>query len=306
MSEVWLDSATWTYKPHAGSVLSERFKGKLFDSYFAKNIHYTQNHHLFLHLRINLKPVTGQTVAPDHNRRNFPIKEWTADEWLSFTTQFERQSQLWNNRFWLIPPKHFSLLDFKNGGRTIRPNIKCLLRTEVTNNAANAHKVIEVVNLDVDAIKRQMGITPGSGTYRSNSGRYDSLDVKPRDTSYQDDKDVEHTIKNYYTIAHEIGHAIGLKHIGSLKSRQQCLFAIALKKFGVKNVSSHLQKGGDAPVCYGRYDSAGLAENIMGLGTKFEEINAQPWLDRIIMHTNTLAADWKIHLTHKAPQTVSG
>ena len=46
----------------------------------------------------------------------------------------------------------------------------------------------------------------------------------------------------------------------------------------------------------------GLAENIMGLGTKFEEINAKPWIERIAMHTNTPARDWKVALKLTSPQ----
>jgi len=303
MSEVWHDSETWSFNPHSGCVLKERFKGKLFDSVFAKNNHYTQNHHLIFYLRINLRQVNNKTSALDSKKRSFPIKNWTPDEWQTFTTQFERQSHLWNNRFWLIPPKYFSLLDTKSGS-TIRPNIKCLLMTEITNSPSNAHRTINVVNLDVDAIRRQTNRNPGSGTFKSNARNLDSLDIKARDVRYEDDKGVEHTIKNYYTIAHELGHAIGLKHIGVLKSRPQCTFAIALKSLGVKNVSTHLQRGSNAEVCYGEFDSPGLAENIMGLGTKFEEINAQPWVDRVTMHTNTLARDWRISLSHISPKSL--
>jgi hypothetical protein len=304
MSEVWLDSNSWSYNPHSGNVLNERFKGKKFDSYFGKNSHPTQNHSLKIYLRVYLKPINNQTSALDSKKRRFPVKNWTPDEWLNFTTQFERQSYLWNNRFWLIPPKYFSLMDVKFGGRTIRPNIHCFLFTEVTNSPGNAHRTIDVVNLDVETIKKQRHINPGSGTFKSNAHHIDSLDIKPRDISYEDDQGVEHTIKNHYTIAHELGHAIGLEHIGVLKSRPQCTFAISLKKHGIKNVSSHLARGANAEVCYGEFDSLGLAENIMGLGTKFEEVNAQPWLDRVEMHTNTNAADWKVLLAPVSPKAV--
>jgi len=304
MSEVWQNSDTWSYSPHTGCVLKERFKGKLFDSYFGKSSHPKQNHSLKIFLRINLKQVNNQTTALDSKKRSFPVKNWTPEEWYDFTTQFERQSNLWNNRFWLIPPKYFSLMDVEFGGRKMRPNMHCRLITEVTNSPSNGHRTIDVVNLDVDSIKKQRGINPGSGTFKSNAHHLDSLDIKPRNVSYEDDQGVEHTIKNRYTIAHELGHAIGLKHIGVLKSTEQCTFAISLKKHGIKNVSSHLARGSNAEVCYGEYDSLGLAENIMGLGTKFEEINAQPWIDRVAMHTNTVARDWRILLAPTAPKAI--
>ena len=305
MSEVWLNSGTWVYNYLKGVFLTERFKGKLFDSYFGRNSHPTQNHSLKLFLRINLQPVNHQLTAKDSIKRSFAIKDWKTDDWYNFTKQFERQSYLWNNRFWLIPPKNFTLFDFKQGNRTTRPNVQCLLITEITNSPSNAHRTIDVVSLDVDAIKKQRHIgNVGSGTFRSNEHHLDSMDIKPRDVTYEDDQGVEHTIKNHYTVAHELGHAIGLDHVGILKSRPQCTFAIALKKNGIKNVSSHLRRGANADVCYGEFDSPGLAENIMGYGTRFEEVNAQPWIERAAMHTNTVARDWKVSLAAVAPKIV--
>lgn len=306
MSSDWHDADAWSFSPRGGPVLTERFKGKRFDSYLAKNSHPTQNHALKLFLRVNLKPVNGQTTAPDSTRKSVPIKDWSADEWSRFSAMFERQSDLWNRRFWLIAPRSFTLLDDKRGGRAVRPNVQCSLFTEVINSVSSAHRTIEVVNLDIARVKEQRGISsPNSNTYRSNSTHMDSLDIKPRDTHYEDDQGVEHTIKNFYTVAHELGHAIGLAHIGVLKSRPQCTFAIALRKNGVKNVSSHLRRGANAKVCYGEFDSLGLAENIMGLGTRFEAVNAKPWLERIAMHTNTLASDWKVALEPAVPHPVN-
>jgi len=187
----------------------------------------------------------------------------------------------------------------------VRPNVACRLVTELASGPGTAHKTINVVNLDVDALKHAGTTNFSSSTFRSNDSTYDSLDIKKRDSHYDDDKGVEHTIKNYYTIAHEIGHAIGLPHVGVLRSRPTCVFAVTLKKLGVKNVSSHLNGGSNSDACYGRDDIVGLAENIMGLGTKFEEINAQPWMDRIAMHTNTAAHDWKVVLSLTQPHAVN-
>jgi hypothetical protein len=304
MSEVWLDSDTLSFSPHQGHAWNERLKGKKFDSYLGKSSHPTQNHALIFLLRIYLNPVSKQTTAKDSPGRTFPVKEWTPDEWSKFKSQFVLQSHMWNNRFWLIPPKTFSLMDVQNGGRKVRPNIVCRLITEIVGSPSTAHKVIQVVNLDTDAIKKQTGKNPTGATFRSNDGLYDSLDVQKRNNSYTDDRGVEHTIKNYYTVAHEIGHAIGLPHVGVLKSRPQCMFAIALANNGVKNVSSHLSRGSNSKVCYGKFDNVGLAENIMGLGTKFEEFNAKPWVERVVKHTNSVSTDWKIVLSLTPPKAV--
>jgi hypothetical protein len=43
----------------------------------------------------------------------------------------------------------------------------------------------------------------------------------------------------------------------------------------------------------------------MGYGMKFEEVNAKPWIERVAMHTNTLASDWKVSLSLILPQVVS-
>jgi hypothetical protein len=304
MSTFWEDSETWSFNPQMGCVLKNRFKGKLFDSYFGKNSHHTQNHALQLLLRVYLKPLNTK-IATDLKKQNLPAKNWTSDEWMNFTSMFKRQSHLWNNRFWLIPPKYFALLDDKSGGRAKRPNIACRLITEVTNSPSNAHRTIDVVNLDVEAIKEQMEINPTSGTFRSSAHHLDSLDVKKRNPVYEDDRGVEHTIKNYYTIAHEVGHAIGLPHIGVLKGTANCSLAISLRKQGRRNVAERFKGGSNAAVCYGRYDSLGTAENIMGLGTKYEEVNAKPWLERVAMHTNTRAGDWKVSLSLISPKAVA-
>lgn len=302
MGDDWKDSETWTFNPQAGIVITERFRGKLFDSYFGRSSHPTQNHVLKLFLRIDLTQVNNKKTAVDGHKKKFPIKNWDQDKWIDYVSAFERQANLWNNRFWLIPPRSFSLWDVNQGSRRIRPNIQCRLITQIISN--NAHRSIKVVNLDIDAIKKQMGnIDISAGTFTSTDKKYDSLDVDPGTSHYVDDKGKAQTISNVHIITHEIGHAIGEEHIGVMKSRPYCTFAISLQDHGIKKVTDFLARGRNSTACYGELDSADIANNVMGFGNRFEEINAQPWVDRIAMHTNTLARDWRVVLSKITPMT---
>jgi len=300
MGDIWLDSSTWFYKPAVGNLWQERFRGKRFDSYLGKSSHPTQNHGLYLYLRVFLNPINKRTTAQDANKKTFPIKDWTSSGWEKFTKEFKKQSNLWNNRFWLVPPRHFSIADFDLGRKFVRPNIACLIQTELVDTPNKAHRTVDVFNIDVDEVKRRDDLdddNPYLGKFRSDDRHLDSTDVSTGSRTYEDEDGNEYTVKHHYTIAHEVGHALGLKHIGALKHTEKCALTMKFKKGGGRN----------AKVCYGEFDNdaIGLAENIMGIGYKFEEVNAAPWKKRIATHTNTLADDWRVSLVQLQPQPVS-
>lgn len=312
MSEIWLDEQTWFYQPSVGNLWQERFRGKLYDSYLGRSSHPSQNHALKLFLRIYLNPINKQTAANDADKKSFPIKDWSSRGWGKFTEEFEKQSRLWNHRFWLSPPKHFSLGDFSVGRKFVRPNIQCSLVTELVDNPGKAHRKIDVFNVDVDEVKRRDSIdddNPLLGKFRSDGHHLDSTDVSTGSRVYEDAEGNEYTVKHHYTIAHEIGHALGLKHIGNLKHTEKCELAMKFEKEKTdpKTVSPYEKGGLNAKVCYGLYDndSVGIAENIMGIGYKFEDVNASPWTHRLAKHTNTVSSDWKISVVPIQPHPVS-
>jgi hypothetical protein len=315
MAEIWLDTSTTFYRPSVGNLWQERFHGKKFDSYLGRSSHPTQNHALRFYMRIFLNQINKRTSALDADKKDFPIKDWTPKGWTKFVEQFEKQANMWNHKFWLIPPRHFNIMDYDAGRRFLRPNIVCAVHVELVDSPAKAHRTINVFNIDEDKVKRHDDMdddSPLLGKFRSDSHDLDSTDVRTGPRTVEDHDAEEYTIKHHYTIAHEIGHALGQDHIGQLKHTKRCELAMKFRKDKKKDPKTpdpgfQYRGGGNAKVCYGWYDESAmsLAENIMGLGYKFEAVNALPWKLRLATHTNTQADEWGVSLIPIGPQSIT-
>jgi hypothetical protein len=301
-----------------------------FDSEFIRSVRSDQNHTLKITLRfcfqqINPDQVQGQImrslaqhagVTPPADGRNVGmhadydravkfIKDWTSAEWLSFIGKVRAQAALWNNKFWLIPPDDFAYFDVTEGnwvnksGKTVtRLNLKCEFELEITQYPPYAHRTIQVVNL--------------IGTdFRSDDSHYDSEDPTPVNYSYAD---IRGTVvpTTQPTVAHEIGHAIGLPHIGVTRGLSQCQLAVMWGKNIHESSLPALYKGGEGSLaCYGQFAGAGDINNIMGAGATFEPENARPWLDRIFLHLRLnqfemgkalmSMSKWRVSLTPPCP-----
>ena len=252
-------------------------------------------------------PATG-TVGMHADADDTPhlIKEWTAAEWGSFTSAVKSQASLWDGKFWLMPPDDFSHFDIvegswtaASGSKTTRPNVKCEFRLEIAPGSSTAHMSVDVVNL------------LGPGFFRSHSRLYNTTDTTVRPNT-KPDWNSRAVNTSQPVIAHEIGHAIGLPHIGQSRSLAQCGLAIVMGKAFHADAIPALYKGGsNADVCYGTRGTAGDIENIMGAGSTFSRENAAPWLNRLPHHLNlgvyelagvlSSFAKWKVLMTDTAP-----
>src|SRR5207249_719159 len=93
-------------------------------------------------------------------------------------------------------------------------------------------------------------------------------------------------------IPHEVGHALGLYHIGYTL----CMKAGGERQNCFTTVSDPYQAGTDS------------GANVMGAGTLVEPVNAAPWQEHIVLHfpdDPSNPEDWKAFGTPKYPRLLT-
>jgi hypothetical protein len=251
-----------------------------FDAVLSKPTSGMDMYKLTIKLRISLQQAYQlPPVVMDGNDKPFWIKPWTGPEWHTFVNGVQGQANLWNNRFWLKPPSDFTDYDLEimSTNSSFRPYIACELDVDFNADNADAHKTITVYNLDLAKITGNQD----SNTFRSDTLHYDSLDATPWVTRYLDD--AGNPVK-HYTVAHEIGHAIGQPHIGVMRKTPLCQMSM--------NVGG--LDGQNASVCYAN-DLPDLGGNVMGGGGLFTVDNGISWKWAILMLSGkAVYQDWQV------------
>jgi hypothetical protein len=175
-------------------------------------------------------------------------------------------NEAWNDRLTLIPPKRYDGIDVNIGGVTYRPNVRCRFELLIGDSSYCHAKVMVAIALP----------QPGKEfKTRSRVWNKDKSNIlTPRQI---------HPPQMVFTAqrssSHEIGHLMGLQHIGRVVEVAGCVCP--------DDRSSDKECIGQDSCEYGIYDPREeIWGNIMGAGMTVSEHNALPWQQEMCKHAN--------------------
>jgi hypothetical protein len=201
---------------------------------------------------------TGAVVDPKTGALG-PLKTiiaWKPQEFDRFATRTLTSAQrFWSGVFWLKTPTSYRGLDWPEKAATHRCNVYCKLELGRARSALDAHYTIAVVRV------------PDSEFFRSNSRLYSQKDIRSEQM-------IPGSTRKFFTHFHEVGHLLGLGHIGW---------------HGNRNLH-----GNNDPKAYGvtLHDMS----DVMGRGAAIRHWHATPWREAVATFTNTEMKQWTVAL----------
>lgn len=222
------------------------------------NRNQTTNADLTIYIRVFFDKIdpaggarTGTHMDYDTNRR---IQRWAPGEFERFVRNLTTgASRFWNGVFWLQTPPHYHGLDYPDTNPTHRCNLYCRFELEAAPSAADAHYTIAVCRVRDGEV------------FRSHSTLFSQRDI-------QSDHRIPRSTTRFWTHYHEVGHLIGLQHVGTGGTRAD--------------------PSDGAETAYGV--TRAEMEDVMGRGHTRHNWHAGPWQQAAEAFTSIRAADWTV------------
>jgi hypothetical protein len=260
-----------------------------FDSHlYLGNVDFTTNADFYLILRVCLQQgEVGAGKAHDYGyspgaadaaAHTFDSLAWGANEWENLKKKFKADAEkFWSGKFWLAPKARYTELLYPEPPKAphVQCNIYCRLQIDMLGSPADAHKIITIYKV------------PPGRFFRADSDTYTAdkiSEVNPQVDQHG------HKLKQR-TLFHEVGHALGLNHVGVSTH-----VSYAPGKVCVEADQADVQ-------CYtGPKDSD--TASIMGRGNTMTLREAKPWQDRIATHTSIAGGDWRTTMYRVYPSKI--
>jgi hypothetical protein len=184
----------------------------------------------------------------------------------------------------LVTPNDFPGFDWPKGNPTVRPNVNCALQFELANCLSDAHATVRLVKPSQRGFRSYVDLKQGDSTWNVTDTLWTgghALQDGGREKIWQ------------HMVPHEVGHLLGLEHIGKTMDVGVC----------VHNPCSEAEED---IMEYGKHESFPMwfARNIMGMGSVVHACNLFPWMHAMHQHTGVARALWTPAGTHIPPRAI--
>jgi hypothetical protein len=192
------------------------------------------------------------------------IQRWGKGEFELYTKRLVTGAQaFWNGIYWLKTPDRYDGLDWPDDKPTHRCHIYCRFELEQVHTANDAHYTIAVVR------------AKDGETFRSHSRLYSQYDIRSQSM-------IPQSTTKFWTHFHEVGHLIGLGHVGTA---------------GHTNVHND-----NSATAYGVTKQE--MQDVMGRGAIRRAWHARPWQEGAEAFTGIPASEWVVQTRSLYPTTL--